>query len=202
MAHPVRLRMLSLMWSAPYSAAELARELAISHALASQHLRQLDASGMVELVEVRSRRGGRERRYRTVRGTPLSDVRDGTPLVAESLAHNLRERATRRVPDAPGVNTDAELWVEPHVWDQVRERLAALMADLHEAARAAHAPGTVRVGVTLMAFPLEDPGPSPGSPDQESPEQTAAQPAGTEHTAAQPAGTERADSAEPATSND
>ncbi|MEV1205735.1 winged helix-turn-helix domain-containing protein, partial [Microbispora rosea] len=35
LAHPVRLRMLSLMWGAPMSAAELSRELGISHALAS-----------------------------------------------------------------------------------------------------------------------------------------------------------------------
>ncbi|MGW5673350.1 helix-turn-helix domain-containing protein, partial [Micromonospora sp. NPDC003776] len=46
LAHPVRLRMLSLLWGAPLSAAALARELAISHALASQHLRRLDAAGL------------------------------------------------------------------------------------------------------------------------------------------------------------
>ncbi|MGW2857569.1 helix-turn-helix domain-containing protein, partial [Streptomyces sp. NPDC001215] len=49
LAHPVRLRMLSLMWPGPMSAAELARELDISHALASQHLRRLDTVGLVEL---------------------------------------------------------------------------------------------------------------------------------------------------------
>jgi DNA-binding transcriptional ArsR family regulator len=161
MAHPVRLRMLSLMWSAPFSAAELARELGISHALASQHLHRLDATGMVELVEVRSRRGGRERRYRTAPGTPLSDQREGAPLVAESLAHNLRERAARRAPGADGVATDAELWVTREVWAEVRRRLAAVVAELHDAAQAPHTPGTVRVGATLMAFPLAEPAPAP-----------------------------------------
>ncbi|MBB4959401.1 winged helix-turn-helix domain-containing protein [Micromonospora polyrhachis] len=163
MAHPVRLRMLSLMWSAPLSAAELARELDISHALASQHLRKLDTAGFVELVEVRAHRGGRERRYRTVRGTPLSDEQVGTPLVAESLAHNLRERAARRTRATAGVTTDAELWVAPEVWDDVRQRLAALMADLHDAAQVPHAPGTVRVGTTLMAFLLDEPTPAQSS---------------------------------------
>ncbi|MGW0431819.1 ArsR/SmtB family transcription factor [Micromonospora sp. NPDC003197] len=158
MAHPVRLRMISLMWSAPLSAAELARELDISHALASQHLRKLHAAGFVELVEVRAHRGGRERRYRTtVRGTPLSDEQAGTPLVAESLAHNLRERAGRRAPATAGVTTDAELWVAPEIWDDIRQRLAAIMAELHDAAQAPHAPGTVRVGTTLMAFLLDEP---------------------------------------------
>ncbi|OPG04279.1 winged helix-turn-helix domain-containing protein, partial [Microbispora sp. GKU 823] len=73
LAHPVRLRMLSLMWGAPMSAAELSRELGISHALASHHLRCLDEAGLAELAGVRVRRGGRERRYRAAGGTPLTE---------------------------------------------------------------------------------------------------------------------------------
>ncbi|QNA74227.1 winged helix-turn-helix transcriptional regulator [Streptomyces sp. So13.3] len=152
LAHPVRLRMLSLMWAAPLSAAELSRELGISHALASQHLRRLDAAGLVELTEVRSHRGGRERRYRTVHGTPLSNRQDGAPLLAEALAHNLRDRAARRAPGQDGVTSDAELWVAPEAWDTFRTRMAELLADLHEAARAPHTPGSVLLGATVMAF--------------------------------------------------
>jgi len=63
-AHPLRLRMLSLLTRAALSAAELARELEVSQALASYHLRRLADAGLVELVEERSRRGGQERRYR------------------------------------------------------------------------------------------------------------------------------------------
>jgi len=72
----------------------IARELGISHALASQHLRKLDAAGLVELAEERRRRGGQERRYRAVRGTPLSDQRDGSRdgglRLAETLVHMLQ----------------------------------------------------------------------------------------------------------------
>jgi DNA-binding transcriptional ArsR family regulator len=160
LAHPVRLRMLTLMWPGPMSAAELARELDISHALASQHLRRLDAAGLVELAEERVRRGGRERRYRTVHGTPLSDQRAGTPLLAEALTHTLRERAARRRPGEEGVTVDAELWVEPRVWQDVRRRLAALATELHDAAHPPHTPGTTPVGISVMAFPVgETPGP-------------------------------------------
>ncbi|MFI1096555.1 ArsR/SmtB family transcription factor [Streptomyces sp. NPDC020917] len=161
LAHPVRLRMVSLVWNAPLSAAELARELGISHALASQHLRRLDEVGVVELAEVRANRGGRERRYRAVHGSPLSDQRQAAaaPLLAEALAHNLRERAARRAPDAEGVTTDAELWVTPEAWADFRGRLAALMADLHDAARPPHTPGTTGIGVTAMVFPLREDGP-------------------------------------------
>ncbi|WP_328673987.1 ArsR/SmtB family transcription factor [Streptomyces sp. NBC_00328] len=156
LAHPLRLRMLSLMWPGPMSAAELARELDISHALASQHLRRLDAVGLVELAEERTRRGGRERRYRTVQGTPLSDQHEGTPMLAETMAHTLRERARRRAEGGEGVTVDAELWVDPQTWQNVRQRLAELATELHEAARPPHTPGTVPLGVSVMAFPLRD----------------------------------------------
>jgi DNA-binding transcriptional ArsR family regulator len=146
--------MMSLIWTVPLSAAELARELGISHALASQHLRRLDSVGLAELAEVRANRGGRERRYRAVHGTPLSDQREDAPLLAEALSFNLRERATRRAPDRAGVTADAELWVDPEAWEDFRHRLAALLIDLHDAARAPGAPGTVRIGATVMAFPL------------------------------------------------
>ncbi|GAA0541907.1 MULTISPECIES: winged helix-turn-helix domain-containing protein [Streptomyces] len=152
LAHPMRLRMLTLMWPGPMSAAELARELDVSHALASQHLRRLDAVGLVELAEERDRRGGRERRYRTVHGSPLSDRSDGTPLLAATLAHTLQERAARRDPDSGGVTADGELWVEPEVWEDIRQRFADLTTELHDAARPARSPGTVPVGISLMAF--------------------------------------------------
>jgi hypothetical protein len=118
----------------------------------------------VELAEVRERRGGRERRYRAVHGSPLSDQgHEGVPLLAEALAHNLRDRAGRRAPDGQGVTSDAELWVAPEVWAGFRDRLAALFTELHDAAQAPHAPGTVGIGVTAMVFPLTEP-PAPPAP--------------------------------------
>lgn len=156
LAHPLRLRMLSLMWPGPMSAAELARELDVSHALASQHLRRLAAVGLVELAEERTRRGGRERRYLTVQGTPLSDQHDGTPMLAETMANTLRERAGRRAEGSEGVTVDAELWVDPQTWENIRSRLADLATELHEAARPPHTPDTIPLGVSMMAFPLRD----------------------------------------------
>ncbi|TDD23761.1 ArsR family transcriptional regulator, partial [Kribbella turkmenica] len=46
-AHPVRLRMLSLLTGTAMSAAEVARELGLTHANASYHLRILLESGTV-----------------------------------------------------------------------------------------------------------------------------------------------------------
>ncbi|MEU8135150.1 ArsR/SmtB family transcription factor [Streptodolium elevatio] len=162
LAHPTRLRMMSLMWATPLSAAELARELDVSQALASHHLRTLDAAGLVELTETRSRRGGIERRYQAARGTPLSDsgtdtaAEGGTALLAETLAQNLRARAARRAPTGPGVTSDVEVWLSPEDWEMLREELAAIVLRLHEAGKAPHSAGAIPIGGTVMAFPLRD----------------------------------------------
>lgn len=75
------------------------------------------------------------------------------------MAHALRERAGRRIEASEGVTVDAELWVDPQTWESVRQRLSALAVELHDAARPPHAPGTVPVGVSVMAFLRDAPRP-------------------------------------------
>ncbi len=63
-AHPVRLQMLSLLTGTQLSAAEIARELGITHANASYHLRLLAAAGLVVEAGEEKIRGGIAKRYR------------------------------------------------------------------------------------------------------------------------------------------
>lgn len=161
LGHPTRLRMLTMMWSGPMSAAGLAAELDISHGLASQHLRTLHRTGLVELVEVRPKRGGRERLYRTVKGSPLSEQRQAQPLLIEAMITNLRHRVAAWRPESGAVVTDADLWLSPEQWLEARKRLHDLLAELHELARPPRTPGTVPVGVTLLGFEMLGRGPEP-----------------------------------------
>jgi DNA-binding transcriptional ArsR family regulator len=154
LAHPLRLRMLSLLTGSVMSAAELARELDVAHGSASYHLRQLEQAGLVEVAEERSHRGGQERRYR-VRPTariPAAAAPDDRALLAEVLGAELRRRATYADPDAPGTTADAELWVDPAVWADLCDRVRAAMTDLHAAARPLREPGSRRVGATVALF--------------------------------------------------
>src|SRR6188472_798006 len=75
LAHPVRLRILSLLTGAAMTAADLARELDLTHANASYHLRQLVAAGAVELAGEERIRGGVAKRYRYRPGNsvPVTD---------------------------------------------------------------------------------------------------------------------------------
>lgn len=152
LAHPLRLRMLSLLTASPQSAAELAREVGCTHANASYHLRTLLAAGLVELDSERSVRGGRERRYRV---TPLpaqqSEADDGGAWPA-ALASELRRRWPDRDVRAPQTSSDAELWVEPEVWEQVVEGVRQALLLLHGAARPPRTAGTVRTSTTAALF--------------------------------------------------
>ncbi|MBV9381727.1 MAG: winged helix-turn-helix transcriptional regulator [Streptosporangiaceae bacterium] len=170
-AHPLRLRMLSLLTGAALSAAELARELGVSQALASYHLRQLSDAGLVELAETRSHRGGRERRYRhrVELGSDVSGSDDeGRALFVEAVVEELRRRVSQRSPGLRGLAIDAELWVHEEDWEEARQAIAAAGTVLHEKACRPHEPGTVHINATVVMFRMLDPDP-PDQPDQPGP---------------------------------
>lgn len=162
-AHPLRLRMLSLLTGTAMSAAEIARELGITHANASYHLRQLLAAGQVEVAEEVGIRGGRARRYRyDVRRAHELDEQvpwnRATRRAAYAvLAEELRRRAAYAAgPPARQSLTDAELWVDAGTWAELCDRLTELMADLHRAAVAPRTSGAVRTSTTAAMFVLAE----------------------------------------------
>ena len=158
--------MLSLLTGAALSAMELSRELGVSQALASYHLRQLHAAGVIELTEVRSRRGGRERRfsYAPAEIAPPAMAgrdRDGQVLFAEAVAIELRRRSQQAEPGAAQLGVDAELWVDPAVWASTLDAVRSATLELHQRACPPRTPGTVRVSVSALLFPMTNPAPTP-----------------------------------------
>ncbi|MEO3815348.1 helix-turn-helix domain-containing protein [Plantactinospora sp. B24E8] len=166
LAHPVRMRMLSLLTASALTAAELARELDLTHANASYHLRHLLAAGVIEVAGEERIRGGVAKRYRYDadadhdRQPPtVPEGAEPTPehrLVYAALAAELRRRSAelRRGPD--NFLTDAEFWVDPETWQEIRGLIAEASARLHRAAKPVRTPGTVRVSATVALFRMED----------------------------------------------
>lgn len=157
LAHPLRLRLLSLLTAAPASAAELAREVGGTQANASYHLRTLEAAGLVELDSERTVRGGRERRYRvapdgTPEGAPDPDVQGSWPA---ALSAELHRRWALRDPAGPKMSADGDLWVAPEVWAGLVDDVRAAVQRLHDAARPPRSPGTVRTSTTVALFAME-----------------------------------------------
>lgn len=167
LAHPLRLRMLSLLTGAAMTAAELARELGITHANASYHLRQLHAADLITIAGEEHIRGGVAKRYRYhlerewrqperahSETSETSETVDARELVYAAVTVELQRRAALRQPGRSHL-TDAELWVAPDEWDAIRDQVHALSDRLHRAARPPRTPGTIRVNATIVLFPME-----------------------------------------------
>ena len=99
LAHPIRLRILSLLTGAAMTAAEVARELNLNHANASYHLRQLHAAGAIEVAGEERIRGGVAKRYRYDVNRELTPAKlAGLPdaaqrrMVYAAIAAELRRR--------------------------------------------------------------------------------------------------------------
>ena len=145
-----------MVTGAAMSSAELARELDMNHAAVSFHVRKLVDAGYLELAETRSVQGGQERRYRQrAAGMPQWQQEDPR-LTVRAVSDEVARRASETAPTAWRLFGDAELWVDPAVWEDVVTRMAAAMEDLHAAAQHAHAPGTVHVSATAMLFTLDE----------------------------------------------
>lgn len=158
-AHPLRLRIMSLLTGADMSAAEVARELDLTHANASYHLRRLADAGQIQVTGTETIRGGTAKRYRYL-------VDESTPAWTDSelsaserhvgfiraLTSELWRKAASVDPEHRKPTTDLETWVDPDVWEDLTARLRAIGDELHHAAQPAHSPGTVRVNLTFSAF--------------------------------------------------
>jgi DNA-binding transcriptional ArsR family regulator len=159
LAHPLRMRILSLLTGTALSAAEAARELDDTQANISYHVRRLHEAGLLEVAEEVTIRGGRAKRYRhdPDSGRRLTTRSPGEQqLLTKAIASELMRRAESRAPDRRASLTDAELWVDPEVWARVLERASELSHELHAAAQPPRTPGTVRVSASLALFELAD----------------------------------------------
>jgi DNA-binding transcriptional ArsR family regulator len=160
-AHPIRLRILSLLTGAAMSAAEVARELGLTHANASYHLRQLLRADLLVVAEETSIRGGRAKRYRHDPARAPLTARDGGER--QEIWRAAADELLRRVPEqarpsaARQMMTDAELWVAPEVWAGLVTRSHKDSLLLHQAAQPPRTPGTIRVSATIALFEMTSP---------------------------------------------
>lgn len=158
MAHPVRLRILSLLTGTAMSAAEVARELGFTHANASYHLRLLaDAGHLVDAGE-EAIRGGRAKRYRYDVAGPIRMASDpgAAAQYYAALAAELARRAGLRRSGGRATSSDAELWVPAEAWSAAVDRVLSTVEDLHGSAVPNRSDGAVHVSVTTAMFEMTE----------------------------------------------
>ena len=163
-AHPVRLRIMSLLTGASLAAAEVARELGLTHANASYHLRTLLAAGMIVPAGEERIRGGIAKRYRYDAAHDIAQekIRGRRPdeyyraLFGAAAAELIRRSRASSFSTDGKVVVDAELWLGPDAWQAFVERIGAAARDLHEAAQPPRTPGTVRTSTSIAMVRMEN----------------------------------------------
>jgi DNA-binding transcriptional ArsR family regulator len=163
LAHPLRLRLLSLLGGRALSAAEAARELDDTQANISYHLRRLHEAGLVDVVEEVAIRGGRAKRYRhdPASGEGLGQGEDGVPAFMGAMASELVRRAGLYASGTPTAFTDAEFWVSDAAWQRAVSLVREAGVVLADAARPPRTAGTLPVSASIALFQLE---PAPAQP--------------------------------------
>jgi DNA-binding transcriptional ArsR family regulator len=158
-AHPVRLRILSLLTAEAMSAAEVARTLDLTHANASYHLRVLHDAGELVVESEEKVRGGVAKRYRYVvvdapaTGAPATN--EDRIAYVQAIAHEVTRRQQAHL-RGTGQMSDIETWVEPDVWVEAVDLMRRASDLLHSRARPPRSPGTTHVSASLFAFQMED----------------------------------------------
>ena len=159
-AHPVRLRILSLLTAEAMSAAEVGRALDLTHANASYHLRVLLAAGELVVESEERIRGGMAKRYRYVVGGP-ADPTAGAASADDVIAwqtathHEVVRRLVARA-EGPSTSADIETWVTPETWRTAIAAIVEAMVTLHEEARPPHTDGTIHVSASTQGFVMGD----------------------------------------------
>ncbi|GGQ46668.1 ArsR/SmtB family transcription factor [Couchioplanes azureus] len=164
LAHPVRLRILSLLTGSALTASDVARELGLTHANASYHLRTLLAGGLIVPDGEERIRGGVAKRYRydalrdreRDHDSYQATGADTQRALFAAVANELIRRTAEADWSFGGAMTDAELWVEPEVFREIRDRIGQASRDLHDAARAPRSPGTIRTSTTIAMFRMDE----------------------------------------------
>jgi DNA-binding transcriptional ArsR family regulator len=163
-AHPIRVRILSMLTGEALTAGEMAARLGMSQPAASYHVRHLASAGLLECVGEERVRGGRAKKYR------YCYTGDFTPATGDAgTAGNNDEARYARVAQIRALATDverrllardrgylivadAEVWIDSDVWGDLTRRLEGVLAEMHEAARPAGTDGAKPVSVSVVAF--------------------------------------------------
>ncbi|MCX6408783.1 MAG: helix-turn-helix domain-containing protein [Propionibacteriales bacterium] len=154
-AHPLRLRLLSLLIGRTMSAAEAARELGETQANVSYHIRRLADGGLLDLVDEVPIRGGIAKRYThsSDSGEVFTDAdRENFIGLMQALAHQLTTRATLYRENTVFAFTDAHVTIPAEEWPKVQELARELGRVIHELAERPAGDKPMRASLTVAAF--------------------------------------------------
>jgi len=160
-AHPLRLRILSLLTGQSMSAAEVARQLDETQANISYHLRRLADGGLLRLVDEQKVRGGIAKRYTHDSASAERFATSSTGEMRQLLTLLAQEMVRRGDAYRAGSThafTDAQVLVTVDARDRLEEVARDLGRQVHDAAASASASAEtaprVPISVTVALFEM------------------------------------------------
>ena len=174
LAHPLRIRILTLLDKRTASPSELAEELGAPLGNVSYHVRQLASFGLIKLVKRTPRRGAIEHHYRAQPRRQVSDAAWARvpDIVKEAAVNAALADVAHRVAAAAGAGgfshpdanlANVQLRLDEEGWQAVARELAALLDrvdEIHEESRRRSSDGEHREErdaslVTMLFEPVE-----------------------------------------------
>lgn len=157
-AHPIRLRLLSLLTGRTMSAAEAARELGETQANVSYHIRRLAEGKLLEFVDETPVRGGIAKRY--THNPSSGEALDGSDresflALMQALAQQMSVRAPMYREGTSFAFTDAHVTIPAEEWPRVHELARELGRVVHELAERPSGDEPVGISLTVAAFETE-----------------------------------------------
>lgn len=161
---------MSLLTAAELSAAEVARELDLTQANASYHLRMLADVGLIEEHGTEKVRGGVAKKYRYTGAqsegaapepASVQELQESFPMIAAALASELQRRSLAYQPNADdepdNVYADLETWIDPEVWREVTELVIEASRIAHRNALPSRTEGAIPVSMVTSLFRMQPP---------------------------------------------
>jgi DNA-binding transcriptional ArsR family regulator len=171
LAHPLRVRILHLLFDEPHTNQQLAEQLGESPARLHFHVKELARNGLIELVEQRPKGGVLEkyylavaRRFRLAPDLAGQARTEGMHEITWEVARQDLMHAIDSYGDPPPELQTGQFRVRlsSERLTRVREHLAAIQAEFREAenARADRESGTM-IGLTYFVHAMAEAGASP-----------------------------------------
>lgn len=147
-AHPLRLRLLSLLTGQQLTCAEVAKAMDIAPGSAHYHLKQLHLAGLLDRQEA----SGGTVNYRHLPGSAGDLPQAARLLVREGILANLSGRWRDMDTSQDTVISDLHLWVDREAFAEAMKEVGRAMDRLHECARSPDDVGVVLASATAVLF--------------------------------------------------
>ncbi len=153
-AHPIRLRILSLLTGENLTQGELAKLLGKSQGVIGYHLQGLIEAGKVSVAGKKIVRGGEATIYKYNLSSTRSRNKSTQKVQIQALAHELIRRSSS-FENGNQVFSDLEFWVSEENWTKAVSQIYEILENLHKVALPSKQEKSLRASLSVALFQVK-----------------------------------------------